>query len=136
MQCSLSPGVKAPGPDGYNSSFFKMAWPVIGEDIISAVQQFFENGKLLKELNCTTLTLIPKVDAPTSVLDFRPSCNVLYKCITKLLCVRLKKRYCLASYLLIRLALRKAGRSFIISISFKTLWADMGVNPPPPLGAD
>lgn len=72
------------GPDGYKSSFYKLAWEEIGEDIIEAVQQFFENGKLLKELNCTTLTLIPKVDSPTSVMDFRPiaCCNVLYKCIT------------------------------------------------------
>lgn len=64
---------------------------IIGKDIGAAVKQFFENGKLLKELNCTTLTLIPKIENPTSVLDFRPSCNVINKCITKLLCTRLKE---------------------------------------------
>ncbi|XP_020243220.1 uncharacterized protein LOC109821446 [Asparagus officinalis] len=38
---------KAPGPDGYSMSFFKSSWPIIGEEIILAVQEFFRNGNLL-----------------------------------------------------------------------------------------
>ncbi|XP_020251079.1 uncharacterized protein LOC109828510, partial [Asparagus officinalis] len=38
---------KAPGPDGYSASFFKTAWPVIGEDILKSVRDFFRNGLLL-----------------------------------------------------------------------------------------
>ncbi|XP_021970325.1 uncharacterized protein LOC110865358 [Helianthus annuus] len=35
---------KAPGPDGYTAGFFKGAWPIIGNDITSAVMDFFETG--------------------------------------------------------------------------------------------
>ncbi|KAL2240816.1 UNVERIFIED_CONTAM: hypothetical protein Sindi_0722800 [Sesamum indicum] len=82
---------KAPGPDGYSSGFFKAAWSVVGEEVIRAVLDFFNTGKLLKQVNSTLLALIPKVHAPMSVGDFRPisCCNVLYKIITKLIVQRL-----------------------------------------------
>ncbi|KAL2225595.1 UNVERIFIED_CONTAM: hypothetical protein Sindi_2958700 [Sesamum indicum] len=51
---------KAPGPDGYSSGFFKAAWPVVGEEVTRAVLDFFTIGKLLKQINSTILTLIPK----------------------------------------------------------------------------
>lgn len=50
---------KAPGSDGYTNGFYKHDWPYIGEDI-AAVLNFFQNGKLLKQINATTLCLIPK----------------------------------------------------------------------------
>ncbi|KAH0721232.1 hypothetical protein KY290_006149 [Solanum tuberosum] len=49
---------KSPGPDGYGSGFFKAAWDIIGDDIVTAVLQFFTNGKLLKQLNATNIALI------------------------------------------------------------------------------
>ena len=61
---SMNPN-KAPGPDGFNGMFFIKAWPVIGGDIIRAVQEFFfSSGKLLKEFNTTIITLVPKVPNP------------------------------------------------------------------------
>ncbi|KAL0300323.1 UNVERIFIED_CONTAM: hypothetical protein Sangu_3127600 [Sesamum angustifolium] len=72
---------KAPGPDGYSSGFYKAAWPVIGEEMIKAILEFFTTGRLLKQVNTTILALIPKVRAPSTVSDFRPIsvCNVLIK---------------------------------------------------------
>ncbi|KAL0292615.1 UNVERIFIED_CONTAM: Transposon TX1 uncharacterized protein [Sesamum calycinum] len=51
---------KAPGPDGFSSGF-KAAWPVVGEEVSSAIIDFFKTGRLLKQLNATLLTLIPKI---------------------------------------------------------------------------
>ncbi|KAK4384368.1 hypothetical protein Sango_3068900 [Sesamum angolense] len=51
---------KAPGPDGYSSGFYKAAWPVIGEEVVKAILEFFTTGRLLKQVNTTILALIPK----------------------------------------------------------------------------
>lgn len=53
-------GVKTPGPDGFGAYFYKDAWEVVGEDIIQAIVGFFRSEKLLKEVNSTAITLIPK----------------------------------------------------------------------------
>ena len=45
--------------DGYNNKFYKTTWPIVGEDIVHAIFQFFENGKMLQSWNTTTITLIP-----------------------------------------------------------------------------
>ncbi|XP_074310857.1 uncharacterized protein LOC141646795 [Silene latifolia] len=39
---------KAPGSDGYTSCFFKDSFDITGSDVIQAVHEFFENGKLLE----------------------------------------------------------------------------------------
>ncbi|KAK4382268.1 hypothetical protein Sango_2888600 [Sesamum angolense] len=55
----------APGLDGFSSCFFKATWAVVGEDVCHAVMEFFNHGRLLKQLNATLITLIPKVQLPT-----------------------------------------------------------------------
>ncbi|KAH0698753.1 hypothetical protein KY284_012968 [Solanum tuberosum] len=57
--------MKAPGYDGFNAYFFKRAWPVVGEDIITVVLLFFETG-----------TMYPPI-------------NLLYKIISKVITTRL-----------------------------------------------
>ncbi|XP_021718862.1 uncharacterized protein LOC110686554 [Chenopodium quinoa] len=84
---------KAPGPDGFTSKFFKAAWSIVMVDVCKAVLDFFEHGRLLKQINSTTLTLIPKVTNATQVTQFRPiaCCNILYKVISKLVAARMKE---------------------------------------------
>jgi hypothetical protein len=82
---------KAPGPDGFSAEFFKAAWPIVGKEVVKAIKNFFLSGMLLKEVNATIITLVPKKINPSSMGDFRPisCCNVIYKCITKILSNRM-----------------------------------------------
>lgn len=65
-----TPNNKTPGLDGFNSMFFKASWNIIKEDLYTAICDFFQTGKLLKEINVTSITLVPKVSVPFSVGDF------------------------------------------------------------------
>lgn len=62
------------------------------EDVYKVVQDFFINGVMLKQINNTFVTLIPKVQNATSVKDFRPiaCCLVFYKLISKILTSRMQ----------------------------------------------
>lgn len=84
---------KAHGVDGYNAYFFKKSWHIIGEEVVQAMQQFFQTGKLPREVNVALLTLLPKCDNASSVKEFRPiACyTVLYKIISKVLANRMRQ---------------------------------------------
>lgn len=84
---------KTAGPDGYTSKFFKVAWSIVGSDVCDAVREFFSSGKLLGEFNANLISLIPKIQVPLKVSDFRPiACgNVVYKCISKVITNRIKE---------------------------------------------
>lgn len=83
---------KAPRCDGFNTFFFKKAWPIIGEDVINETKQLFATTDIYKPINCTSMTLIPKVKIPSSVKEYKPisCCTVMYKIISKVLISRLK----------------------------------------------
>jgi len=80
---------KARDSNGFIVSFFKKTWSIVGSDII---RFFFFSGRLLKQVNATTISLIPKVPNPSKVTEFRPisCCNTIYKCIAKLIANRIK----------------------------------------------
>nr|GEV96344.1 hypothetical protein [Tanacetum cinerariifolium] len=84
---------KAPGPDRYTARFYKSVWSVIGKDVCKAIQSFFVTGRLLGEVNATLISLVPKIQTPNKVSDFKPiaCCNALYKCISKIITNRLKR---------------------------------------------
>ena len=83
---------KAPSPDGMPSLIYQTYWMDIGVDVNQVVLSYLNSGSVLKLINHTFITLIPKVKNPEKVTNFRPIslCNVIYKIISKVLANRLK----------------------------------------------
>ncbi|GAU46950.1 hypothetical protein TSUD_180540 [Trifolium subterraneum] len=83
---------KSLGPDGINFGFIKDFWSELQADVMRFIADFHRNGKLTKGLNSTFIALIPKVDSPQRLNDFRPISLVgsLYKILAKVLANRLR----------------------------------------------
>lgn len=64
----------------------------VGKDVVEAVTEFFMSGRLLRQLNCTFVTVIPKVSRPEFVRDLRPisCCNMVLKVMSKVLVEKIK----------------------------------------------
>ncbi|CAL9001349.1 unnamed protein product, partial [Prunus brigantina] len=89
---SIGPS-KAPGPDGMPALFYQNYWDVVGQDVSDLCLRVLNGSEGVHEFNHTLVALIPKVQSPTRVSEYRPIslCNVLYKIISKTLANRLKK---------------------------------------------
>jgi hypothetical protein len=87
------PNEKSPGPDGFNNEFIKACWPIIGSEIKCLIQDFYEEKINLESIHASLITLIPKVESPSSANDFRPISllNSVLKILTKLLANRLQR---------------------------------------------
>ena len=83
---------KCPSPDGINLGLFKDFWEVLKIDLLNYFAEFYHNGKLTKGLNSTFIALIPKVENPQRVADFRLISLVssVYKILSKVLANRLR----------------------------------------------
>lgn len=82
----------APGPDGYIGLFFTTCWSIIKQDLIAALNHFYNlNQQELHLLNQALVVLIPKKSDPTKVADSRPISLIhsFAKIISKILAKRL-----------------------------------------------
>jgi len=60
--------------------------------MIEKVQRVFAERKILKYLNKTHITLIPKIQGPKKLSNYRPRslCNTVNKVVTKIIVARLR----------------------------------------------
>ncbi|VVA30150.1 Hypothetical predicted protein, partial [Prunus dulcis] len=85
-------GLKAPGVDGFPACFYQAQWNKCAADIFAMVTQAFKKCCIPDKLNYTLITLVPKVQSPQSMIQFRPIslCSTLYKVISKIIVARLR----------------------------------------------
>ena len=84
---------KSPGPNGMSLLFYQKYWEVVSPYVTKCVLQILNSGSLPCVLNETYICLIPKVQCPQKITEFRPInlCNVIYKIVSKVLANRLKR---------------------------------------------
>jgi hypothetical protein len=86
------PNGKALGPYGFTVGFFKSCWEVVKHDIYGVVEDSRRLASILKELNSTMTTLIPKENEARTLDRYIPIAlsNVVYKIISKVTTNRMK----------------------------------------------
>ena len=84
---------KAPGVDGIPVEFYQCFWEEIGEEMTSMLNKVLELRKLSKSQNTALVKLIPKVQSPRTIEDYRPISLLCadYKLLASVLCARLNK---------------------------------------------
>ncbi|GKD94756.1 RNA-directed DNA polymerase, eukaryota, reverse transcriptase zinc-binding domain protein, partial [Tanacetum coccineum] len=82
---------KSTGPYGFTFGFYKRFWCLIENDVVEAVNTFFQNVAFPKGSNASFIALIPKTHNANMVKDFWPITLIgsLYKIIAKILANRL-----------------------------------------------
>ena len=85
-------GDKCPGPDGLNFNFIKEFWDVLNPEFRRFVDEFYAHGSFPRGSNASFVALIPKMNHPQSLNDYRPISLIgcMYKMIVKLLSNRLR----------------------------------------------
>lgn len=51
---------KASGLDGFSTGFYHQAWPVVGLEMVEAIQEIFKSGKFLKKKMQLSILLCPR----------------------------------------------------------------------------
>ena len=67
-------------------------YELLGLDLLKVVEDMCISGRISAAFNVTFIALIPKVENPTSLNEFRPIslCNCIYKVVSKVIAMRLK----------------------------------------------
>jgi len=83
---------KASGPDDFPVGFYQQAYNCIGVNVCQSIKDFWHSLAQIASFNQIDICLIPKVDKPKFVTQFRTIslCNVNYKILTKAIINRLK----------------------------------------------
>lgn len=83
---------KAPGPDGVSAALIQQNWELFGPIVMKEVNLFFCSGQMKDSVGKSNLVLIPKVQTPKMVSEYRPIsvCNFLYKVISKLIAKKMQ----------------------------------------------
>jgi len=83
---------RSPEPDGIIFGFIKDFFLDMKDDFFCFLNDFHRNGKLTRGINSTFIALIPKVESPQRLNDFRPISMVgcMYKVLAKVLANRLR----------------------------------------------
>lgn len=83
---------KDPDPDGFPTGFYQKSWLVVCDFVCNYIKQIRKNLETIEEVNMTDLMLIPKMNNPTYVSQFRLIllCNTVCKIYSKTIVNRLK----------------------------------------------
>jgi hypothetical protein len=110
------PNDKSRGLDSFNTDLMKKCWPIISNDFYEMCQSFYSHTLCLQSINGSYVTLVPKIDNPAKVSDFRPISllNSSIKLITKILSNRLQK--------VILKLVHQNQYGFIRGGRYKTVW--------------
>ncbi|GKV05043.1 hypothetical protein SLEP1_g17092 [Rubroshorea leprosula] len=75
------------------SLIVRKEWETIKGDVIGFIKEFQEKGELVRGLNSSFIVLVPKVNNPQRIEEYRPISLIgaVYKILAKLLANRLKK---------------------------------------------
>ncbi|XP_028121120.1 uncharacterized protein LOC114318423 [Camellia sinensis] len=60
---------KALGPDGFNLACVQKMWKVMKSDVINFISEFHKNSKLVKGINSSFITLVPKKENLVSLAN-------------------------------------------------------------------
>jgi hypothetical protein len=65
--------LKSPRPDDFATCFYQQSWSTVHNDVCKAVLDFLNSGTFDADINMTNIALIPKVNHPTCITEFRKS---------------------------------------------------------------
>jgi hypothetical protein len=83
---------KSPGPDGWTVELYIHFFYIMGEYLLTLVEETQLSSRITGSINSTFIALIPKTNKPQQFGDFRPIslCNLVYKVISKVTANRIK----------------------------------------------